>query len=126
MGPGIADGFREEGRLEPHNLIAGEFPRVSEYVTVTGTGTLEEGAVLGELADGRYQLSVLTATDGSQIPDAILAEPVDLTTGDMPARVYVTGEFNREVLTLGGGHTLSTVKRILRQRSIFLRGNQPA
>lgn len=126
MGPGIADGFRDEGRLEPHNLIAGEFPRVSEYVTVTGTGMLEEGAVLGELADGRYQFSVLTATDGSQIPDAILAEPVDLAMGDLSARVYVTGEFNREAITFGGGHTLQTVKRTLRQRSIFLRGNQPA
>ncbi len=128
MGPGIADGFNEVGRLEPENLIAGEFPRVSKFVTITGTGTLPEGAVLGEItaADDLYQLSVLTATDGSQTPNAILAEPVDFTLGDVVARVYLTGEFNQEIMILGGGHTVASVRRMLRQRSIFLKGNQAA
>ncbi len=127
MRPGIADGFREEGRLEPDNLIAGEFPRVSQYVTVTGTGTLRAGAVLGRvLADGRFQLSALAATDGSQVPDVILAEEVDLSLGDVSARVYLTGEFNSVVLELGAGHTLVTIENTLRQRSIFLKANQAA
>ncbi|MFL0805526.1 MAG: head decoration protein [Agarilytica sp.] len=121
MGPGIADGFTEVGQLEPDGLIAGEFPRVSKYVTITGTGELRAGAVLGEIvADERYRLSASAATDGSQVPDAILAETIDLALGDVSARVYLTGQYTREALTLGTGHTMATVRRVLRQRQIFI------
>ena len=125
--PGIAEGFTDQGRFTPDNLIAGEFPRVSRHVTVTGSGVLPKGSVLGCIIDnGRYQLSTAKATDGSETPDAILAETVDTTHGDQQALVYLAGEFNSHALHVGEGHTVDTISQPLRLRSIFLRHNQPA
>jgi hypothetical protein len=124
--PGIAEGFTDQGRFTPDNLIAGEFPRVSRHVTVTGNTMLPIGSVLGRITDdGRYQLSKAKATDGSENPDVILAENVDTTDGDQQALVYLAGEFNIHALHLGEGHTIDSIQESLRLRSIFLRNNQP-
>ena len=57
-GSGIVSGFNDEGRFEPDNLIAGEFPRIGRIVTITGDSTLVMGSVLGKItADGKYCLS---------------------------------------------------------------------
>jgi hypothetical protein len=125
--PGITEGFIDQGQYKPDNLIAGEFPRVSRHVVVTGQTILQRGSVLGHINDGdRYQLSTAKATDGSEIPDAILAETVDTTNGNQQALVYLAGEFNTHALHLGEGHTVDTIQEPLRLRSIFLRNNQPA
>lgn len=126
-GQGIAEGFIDQGRYTPNNLIAGEFPRITRYVTVTGNTVLSAGAVLGKItADSRYQLSAAASTDGSQTPDAILAEAVDARSGDVQAPVYFSGEFNRLALQLGTGYTVAAIESLLRLRSIFLRDNVPA
>jgi len=123
--PGIAEGFADQGAHTPDNLIAGEFPRICRIVTVTGGAALPQGAVLGRIeANGFYQLSDAGANDGSEEPDAILAEHVDATAGDVHAHVYFAGEFNARALTLGAGHTLESVATGFRQRSLFLRNNQ--
>ena len=122
---GIASGFTDEGRITPQNLIAGEFPRVGRMMTITGSGSLMAGAVLGKItADGHYCLSDATATDGSEQPDAILGQDVDLSQGQAQGLVYLTGEFNPQALTLGNDHTLATIAIAFRTRSIFLRDNQ--
>ncbi len=124
--PGIANGVTNRGVYAPENLIAGEYPRVMRVVTVTGGASLIPGAVLGRMtADGRYQLSDAAAADGSEIPDAILAEPVDATLGDVEAHVYLAGEFNELALQLGPRHTLASVRGAFRVRSLFLRPNHP-
>ena len=124
--PGIAEGFNDQGRLTPDNLIAGEFPRISRRGVVTGNGVLPRGSVLGCIIDdGRYQLSKAKAEDGSETPDVILAETVDTTHGDQQALVYLAGEFNSHALHLGEGHTVDSISQPLRLRSIFLRQNQP-
>ena len=123
--PGIAEGFTDQGVYTPDNLIAGEFPRICRIVTVTGGAVLPQGAVLGRItANGFYQLSDAGNNDGSEVPDAILAEPVDATASDVQAHVYFAGEFNARALTLGAGHTLENVATEFRQRSLFLRNNQ--
>lgn len=123
--PGIASGLNVHGTLVPDNFIAGEFPRITRLVTVTGGAQLPQGAVLGRItADGRYQLSDAGASDGSETPDIILAEPVDASLTDVQAHAYFTGEFNTALLTLGAGHTLESVTNAFRLRSLFLRSNQ--
>jgi len=120
--PGIAEGFNDQGSYAPDNLIAGEFPRVTRIVTVTGAALLSRGAVLGQIdADGRFQLSDTSLTNGAENPEAILAEDVDATSGDVQAHVYLAGEFNAPALTMGAGHTLASITKAFRQRSIFLR-----
>lgn len=121
----IADGVTNQGSFNSDNLIAGEYPRISRIVTVTGGAPLPQGAVLGRIdSDGRYQSSDASLSDGSEVPDAILAEALDASVADIQAHVFITGEFNALALTIGAGHTLNSVTQAFRQRSIFLRNNQ--
>ena len=114
--------FQTEGVFTPDNLIAGDFPVVTDTVTIAAGQVLQRGAVLGKItASGQYVLSDAGATDGSQTPDAILAEDVDATGGDVQAPVYLTGSFNARRLQLGAGHTIAGVKTALRAKSIFIK-----
>ena len=119
---GIATGFNDEGRWEPERLIAGEFPRVSQVVAIVGAQDyLPMGAVLGEFEPGVYSLSQTSASEGSQVPVAILAQTVQLIDNQGQAFIYLSGEFNASALLLGEGHTLESVTAALRLRSIFIR-----
>lgn len=123
--PGIAEGFTDQGALTPENLIAGTFPRITRVVSVTGGEALSVGAVLGRItATGQYVLSQVEAGDGSEVPDAILAEAVDTTSVDVLAHAYLAGEFNALSLTFGVSHTIATITDAFRRKSIFLRNNQ--
>jgi len=118
--------FKDRGAHKPCNLIAGEYPRVERVVAIASGGALAKGAVLGRVAaSGKFVLSATGASDGSQVPDAILAEDVDAGTDERQAVVYVSGEFNEKALTLGKGHTARSIRDGLRAKSIFLRDNQP-
>lgn len=122
---GIAKGVTTEGVYTPENLIAGEFPRITRVVTLIGGGLLPLGAVLGQItATDEYVLSDASASDGSEVPCAVLAESVNSSQDVVQAIVYLTGEFNGHALTLGAGHTLETVVTAGRTRSLFIRNNQ--
>ena len=122
---GIASGVTNQGVFTPENLIAGEFPRIMRIETIAGGQALPQGAVLGQITStGAYVLSTTTATDGSEVPVAILAQPIDATS-DVEGHLFLTGEFNAHALTLGSGHTLSSVTESFRTRSLFIRTNQP-
>ena len=122
---GIASGVTTQGVFTPENLIAGEFPRIMRIETITGGQALPQGAVLGQIkATGAYVLSTTTATDGSEVPVAILAQPIDATS-DVEGHLFLSGEFNAHALTLGSGHTLASVTESFRTRSLFIRTNQP-
>ena len=119
------EGFKNQGSYTPDNLIAGEYPRVERLVTITGGAALAMGSVLGKItANGKYQLSVLADSDGSQTPEVILAEAADATSADVQGIVYFAGEFNENTLTFGTGHTADNTRDGLRSKSIFLRKNQ--
>jgi len=122
--PGIAQGFTNQGKYTPDNLIAGEYPRVARYALVKGG--LPVGAVLGQIGQtGEFVLSTTAATDGSEKPQAVLAESVAESEGYVQAHVYLSGQFNGHALTFGEGHTLETVTKQLRMSSIFISHNQP-
>lgn len=69
---------------------------------------------------GKAVLSLAAALDGSQAPDAILAEDCDASGGDKEALVYTRGDFNTNALTLGTGHTVGSIEEVLRDKGIFL------
>ena len=76
--PGIAEGFVDQGAWSPEDLIAGSFPRVMRIATIQSTDPLPSGSVLGRIdASDIYTLSQSAASDGSQLPDAILAEAIE-------------------------------------------------
>lgn len=120
-----ASGFTNQGEYKPCNLLAGEYPRIERIITIASGSALTKGSVLGRVtASGKFILSESDATDGSETPDAILAEDVDASAEDKQAIVYFSGEFNENALTLGTGHTVESIRAGLRSKSIFLRSNQ--
>jgi hypothetical protein len=120
-----AEGFKDQGEYTPDNLLAGEYPRVERVVTIAAGADLAKGAVLGRItANGKFKLSASASSDGSQTPDAILAEKASAAGADVQAVVYFSGEFNENALVLGAGHTLDSVRIALRAKSVFLRKNQ--
>ena len=120
-----ASGFTDQGEYKPCNLLAGEYPRIERIITIASGSALTKGSVLGRVtASGTFSLSASDASDGSETPDAILAEDVDASAEDKQAVVYFSGEFNETALTLGNGHTLESIRAGLRSKSLFLCKNQ--
>jgi hypothetical protein len=69
----------------------------------------------------KYKLAVAAATDGSNDPEAILADVADPSGGDVSVGIYLTGEFNSGALSFGAGLTAALVKASLRRKGIFLK-----
>lgn len=94
---------------------------VTRKVTLASGENRTRGAVLGKVtADGKYKLSAAAAGDGSETPDAVLAEDCDASGGDTEALAYFTGHFNDAAVTLGAGHTVASIREGLRDKGIHL------
>lgn len=121
-------GFTTEGVFSHDVLIAGDHPVRSMGVTIaSGAGALARGTVLGKItASGEYTTSTSAATDGSEVPTAILVEDVDATAAAANTVVYIAGDFNTNALTIGAGHTAAAIREGLREKSIFLHDAVPA
>ena len=114
--------FRQVGSHQHINIIAGDFPLLTETITIAAGQSLKKGAVLGKNADGDYVLSVAAAEDGSQKPQRILATDCDATEAAKDSIAYKTGRFKANKLTYGEGNSFQSVKGALEIRSIFLEG----
>lgn len=125
--PNLQPAFVDAGTYTHDNLIAGDAVNmVTESITLD-TGNLSRGALLGRVtATGKYILSLAAASDGSEVPRAILAENTDATAADKVTVAYLTGEFNTAAMTFGTGHTAASTKDGLRDLGIFLKTNVPA
>lgn len=124
--------------FDPNGELVGVATTGTEYVgggltlTITDSGT---DPAVGEAfkvtvtvaaGSGKYILSLAAATDGSEVPSAILAEDADATSGDVTTVAYLTGEFNIAAITFGTGHTAASVADALRDKGIFLKNNLAA
>lgn len=102
-----------------NGLFAGSYPVVDLKVRLVGGTDLPAGSVLGQVtASGDYRLSDLTATDGSEVPAAILSHPV--TAEDDEAIAFFTGWYRGDSLTFGGGHTVDSTRKALRGLNIHI------
>lgn len=111
-----------EGTHADDALLAGDQPRVEEEVTILSGQDLERGAVLGIVsASGKWILSDDGAVDGSEVPRGVLAETADATGGDLEAVIYRTGEFAESEVTLGGAHTIASIREGCADLGIFFR-----
>jgi hypothetical protein len=118
----LAAGLTAEGTRTHDALLAGDFPRSTRVVTLTG-GPYTRGTLLGNItATNKRKQCLAASNDGSQTPECILAADADGSAADVQAIVYLTGEFNSAAMTIDGGLTLATVKEQLRKIGIFLRG----
>jgi hypothetical protein len=105
----------------PDALVAGEEPLLSRQITLISGQNLTRGAVLGKItASGKYNLSLSAAVDGSQTPDAVLAEDTNASGGDVVTVAYFGGRFNEGKLTLGASHTAASIREGLRAKDIHL------
>jgi hypothetical protein len=114
--------FRTESVYAPDSLIAHMADDLlNKPATIAAGQVLVRGSVLGKVtATGKYLLSVAAATDGSQVPDAVLVQDIDTTAGDLQGIVYTHGSFNFNAFTLGAGQSQATIEDVLRGKGIFL------
>lgn len=103
-------------------LILPGKPVVTAPVTIAGSQQLKAGSVLGVVtATGKYKLSATNASDGSEVPIAVLGEDLDTSSGDRVFPVIVEGYLNEDALVLGENHTPDTVRLALRKVGIHIR-----
>lgn len=100
-------------------------PEVRSVFPIAAGQQLPAGAVLGAITAagatfGHLKLCAADATDGSQIPVAILPEDVDTTAGMGRHSCYVEGMFNETALTFGTGHSADSVRVSLSMVGIYL------
>jgi hypothetical protein len=69
---------------------------------------------------GKYVLSLAAATNGSQVPDLVLAEDTDASAADKATVAYYSGRFIESALVLGAGQTADGVREGLRAKGIQL------
>ena len=105
------------------NTLLATDNQIGVTMTAGGTAFVAGDQVLIKVAvgNGQFVPSVPTATDGSQIPVAILADIVDPSGGAVNAGFYQTGEFNQNAITYDAGWTVASLTAFLRDVSIFLK-----
>lgn len=107
------------------NLIGGEFPVVTERVTIASGASLKRGTILGVVtASGKYTAADATDTGqsatGTADPKAILLEDAAAASADVSnVLVALTGEFNSAKLIAKTGSTVAGFKNALRALCIF-------
>lgn len=106
---------------QPDRLVAGDMELVPRTITVLSGQNVVRGTVLGKVtASGKYVKSLSASSDGSEVPDLILAEDCDASAGDKTAVAYATGIFAEEALTIGTAHTAASIREGLRVKGIHL------
>lgn len=113
----------------PTSIYAGDFPRITHPIVLAsgsnGAGTVApRGLVLGRItASDKYVPCVKTASDGSQVPAAILAtEHADASAGDVNAMAYFTGQYEGRQLKIDASWTIAQLEAAFRTAnpSIFV------
>ena len=94
---------------------------VQKGATLKVGENLSVGAVLGRVtASGLLVLADDTATDGSEVPFAILLEDCDATDGDRECPIMLAGIVNEGALGFGGDFDADGVRDALRGSGIYL------
>lgn len=77
--------------------------------TVAGATTWPQGAVLGKVtATGKYVRYAAGASDGSEVPKAVVDTPIEFTgAGDKVVRVLVSGQVRQGKLVDAAGAALT-------------------
>lgn len=107
----------------PDKLIAGDYPLVTDVITILSGENLTRGTCLGKItSSGKYVICNTAGTDdGRRAPFAILAEDCDASGGDKQALVFLSGAFNESAITFGGTDTATTHRAALRNLNIYLK-----
>jgi hypothetical protein len=120
-----------EGNALPNATVGTPYANAEINFTITAGGTAFAAGDTFTLtaleATGNYILSVKTASDGSQVPSAILATSTNnVTTAPALAGAYVMGEFNQNAINFDPSWTLPQLQAALRPYGIFLKSSVSA
>ena len=118
----VAGGVNTAASPVYQELIAGNAELLTSRKGVLVAGqSLKRGALLGRItASGKLTLSTAAASDGSQVPTAVLTHDTDTTAADVETLFYERGDFNQAAMTFGAGHTADSVRAGLRTLGITL------
>ena len=104
----------------PDNLIVGSHPIVTRKVTIKSGQNVLRGTIMGVDGDGKLLKSLAASSDGSETPHSILVRDVDASLADTVGEVYLCGQFNKDKVVIGTGHTFASILEGLRNKSIYL------
>lgn len=112
----------------PDQLVSGPLQVVTENGTIAqSAAVLKRGTIMGKItASKAYVKCVKTATDGSQVPVAILVDDVDTTISAKNGGLYLMGEFNITRIIYDPSWTSEDLRTAMRALAIFLRNATPA
>ncbi len=112
-------GYTQETAYQAKHLLANDDDITTRKVTILSGQNLVAGAVIGKITSGgKYKLSLSAASDGSEVPDLVLAEDCDASGGDKEAIAYETATVVATALTLGTAHTIASIREGLRDKGI--------
>jgi hypothetical protein len=119
-----------EGGVLPAAVAGTAYNQQGVQFTITAGGTAfvagDKFTLTSADATGQYIACVKTASDGSQVPTAILVDDADATAGPVTAGAYLTGEFNARSIIYDASWTLALLRDALRARSIFVKASVSA
>lgn len=100
------------------------------FTFTAGTSAMVAGdeihIIAAPAATGAYKMARAEATDGSEVPCAILVDQANAAAGDVNAGVYLTGEFNGNALIYDAAWTVAQLTALLRRWNIFVKGQVSA
>ncbi|MEX3961032.1 hypothetical protein AB4Y42_02260 [Paraburkholderia sp. EG286B] len=123
-----------DGGAMPNATVGTAYVGANLNFTITAGGT---AFVAGDeftitVPAGNYVLSKATATDGSELPSAILADYADASGGAVAIGVYLMGEFNQNAILPDASWGATSAQwapplaQAMRQFGIFLKAVQTA
>lgn len=114
-----------EGSALPNATVGSAYSNSGIAFEITAGGTAfaagDSFTLTVEETAGTYKLSVATASDGSQVPSAILADFADASAGPVTSGAYVMAEVNANALNYDPSWTLASLTQALRANSIFVK-----
>jgi hypothetical protein len=121
---------------DPEGVVLGNATAGTPYVsneinfTLTAGGTAfvagDSFTITPQRGSGSFIACVKTATDGSQVPAAILADTCDATAGPVTVGAYFMGEFNAAAVTFDPSWLLPDLAIALQARAIHLKSSVTA
>ncbi|WP_392563209.1 head decoration protein (plasmid) [Orbus sturtevantii] len=104
------------------NLIAGSLQLVTGTVQIAkSTKILLRGTILGRNESGEFLPCIKSATDGSQVPVAILVDVIDTTDGAKQGGIYRMGEFNKCAVIIDDSWNIDDITEALVKSTIYLK-----
>lgn len=112
----------EKSEFNYNDLLAGGDFTVLEIATIDETVSVKRGTVLGRVsAQSTFKICKKGASDGSEIPCAILADDLEAGASNKDKYVYLSGKFNKDAIIYDSSIDNKNKSKIeLHKNSIFL------